>query len=97
MVLANDRLFVAGPRDVVDEKKMWGRSNERTFQEKMAEQAAWLQGEHGGLMQVYSKTDGQMLAEHKLDLLPAFDGLIAVDRSLFMVTMDGSVVCFGGG
>ena len=36
MVLANDRLFIAGPRDVVDEKQMSGRSNEKAFQEKMA-------------------------------------------------------------
>ena len=35
MVLANDRIFVAGPRDVVDEKRFWGHSNEKAFQEKM--------------------------------------------------------------
>jgi len=96
MVLANDRLFVAGPRDVVDEKTMWGRSNDSAFQEKMAEQAAWLDGERGGVMQVFSKTDGRKLAEHKLDCLPAFDGLIAANGSLYMVTDDGSVLCHQG-
>jgi len=96
MVLANDRLFIAGPRDVVDEKIMWGRSNEKAFQESMAEQAAWSRGEHGGVMQVFSKTDGKKLAEHKLDHLPAFDGLIAAAGSLYMVTEDGSIVCFQG-
>ena len=96
MVLANDRLFVAGPRDVVDEKAMWGRSNEEVFQEGMQQQAAWLKGEHGGVMQVFSKTDGQKLAEHKLQCLPRFDGLIAAAGSLYMVTEDGSVRCYQG-
>ncbi|GAB6167373.1 hypothetical protein JCM19992_33730 [Thermostilla marina] len=94
MVLADDRLFIAGPRDVVDEKKMWGRSNEKIFQQKMAEQAAWLRGEYGGVMQVFSKTDGKKLAEMKLDRLPAFDGLIAADGRLYMVTVDGALICF---
>ncbi|MHC4401019.1 MAG: outer membrane protein assembly factor BamB family protein [Planctomycetota bacterium] len=96
MVLANDRLFVAGPRDVVDEKEMWGRSNEKIFLERMREQAAWLRGEHGGVMQVFSKTDGKKLAEHRLKSLPAFDGLIAARGSLYMVTADGSVLCYQG-
>jgi len=96
MVLANDRLFVAGPRDVVDEKRMWGRSNEPVFQEKMARQLAWLRGEYGGVLQVFSKTDGRKLAEHKLDQLPAFDGLVAANGSLYMVTLDGAVVCYRG-
>ncbi|MBL7134617.1 MAG: PQQ-binding-like beta-propeller repeat protein, partial [Phycisphaerae bacterium] len=95
MVLANDRLFVAGPRDVVDEKKMWGRSNEDSFRQKMQEQAQWLKGKHGGLMQVFSKKDGKKLTQHKLDCLPAFDGLIAASGRLYMVTTDGKVVCFG--
>jgi outer membrane protein assembly factor BamB len=94
MVLANDRLFIAGPRDVVDEKEMWGRSNEKIFQEKMEDQAAWLRAEHGGYMQVFSKTDGKKLAEHKLEYLPAFDGLIAAERSLYMVTENGSILCY---
>lgn len=96
MVLANDRLFVAGPRDVVDEKLMWGRSNESAYQEEMQEQAEWLDGKHGGVMQVFSKYDGKKLAEHKLECLPAYDGLIAANGSLYMTTGDGSIVCYRG-
>jgi outer membrane protein assembly factor BamB len=96
MVLANDRLFLAGPRDVVDEKKMWGRSNEPIFQAKMAEQASLLAGEQGGVLQVYSKQDGQKLAEHELEYLPAFDGLIAAEGRLYMVTECGALVCYEG-
>lgn len=96
MVLANGRLFVAGPRDVADEKRMWGLSNEKTFQEQMQEQAEWLKGAHGGVMQVFSKTDGKKLAEYKLDQLPAFDGLVAAEGKLYMVTGSGSIVCYAG-
>ncbi len=95
MVLANDRLFVAGPRDVVDEKKMWGRSNEEIFRKKMQEQAERLKGKHGGVMQVFYKRDGKKLAQLKLDYLPTFDGLIAADGRLYMITVDGRVICFG--
>ena len=96
MVLANDRLFIAGPRDVVDEKELWGCSNEKIFQQKMAEQEAWLKGKYGGVMQVFSKKDGKKLAEEKLAYLPAFDGLIAANGKLYMVTEDGSIVCYQG-
>ena len=96
MVLAGDLLFVAGPRDVVDEKRMWGRSNEEIFGQKMREQADWLKGKHGALMRVFSKKDGKMLAEHKLEYLPAFDGLIAAEGKLYMVTESGSIVCYKG-
>ncbi|MCD6303937.1 MAG: PQQ-binding-like beta-propeller repeat protein [Planctomycetes bacterium] len=96
LVLANDHLFVAGPRDVVDEKEMWGRSNEPIFRRKMQEQADWLKGKYGGVLQVFSRKDGRKLAERKLDYLPAFDGLIAADGKLYMVTKDGSLVCYEG-
>ena len=96
MVLAGNHLFIAGPRDVADERQLWGLSNEEVYQEKMKEQAEWLEGTRGGVMQVYSKTDGTKLAEHELECLPAFDGLIAAAGSLFMATEDGSIVCFRG-
>ena len=35
------------------------------------------------------------LAEYHLDSLPAFDGLIAANGRLYLVTADGKVLCFG--
>jgi len=96
MVLTDDLLFVAGPRDVVDEKTMWGRSNEEDFQKKMSLQADWLAGKHGGIMEVYSKKDGKKLAEYELADYPKFDGMIAADGQLLMVTEDGSIICYQG-
>ncbi len=94
MVLANDLLFVAGPRDVAEEKALWGLSNEETFHEKMNEQAEWLKGKHGSFIQVLSKNDGNKLATYDLDCMPAFDGLSAGDGKLYMTTMDGSIICY---
>jgi hypothetical protein len=96
MVLANDRIFIAGPRDVADEKEFWGRSNEKIFHEKMSEQADWFKGKHGGIMQVFSKKDGRKLAEKKLAYLAAFDGLIAASGKLYMATECGSIICYAG-
>lgn len=96
MVLANDLIFIAGPRDVADEKELWGRSNEKIFQEKMASQAAWFKGRHGGIVQVFSKADGRKLAEKEVAYLAAFDGLVAANGKLYMVTECGSIVCYEG-
>jgi outer membrane protein assembly factor BamB len=96
MVLANDNLFIAGPRDVADEKALWGRSNEEGFRATMKSQAQWLKGAHGGVMQVFNKKTGKKLKEYKLDSLPSFDGLIAADGKLYMITDKGEVICFKG-
>jgi hypothetical protein len=40
--------------------------------------------------------DGTKLAEHKLDVPPVFDGLIAAGGRLFMSMADSTVVCLGG-
>jgi outer membrane protein assembly factor BamB len=94
MVLANDTLLVAGPPDVVDEKQMWGRSNEPEFKQKMREQAEALEGGHGGLLWAVSAETGDKLAEYQLDSLPAFDGLTAANGRLFLATTDHKLLCF---
>jgi len=94
MVLANDTLVVAGPPDVVDEKEMWGRSNDPAFKQKMREQAEALQGSHGAVLWTVSAKTGDKLAEYQLDTLPAFDGLTAANGRLFMATTNHKLVCF---
>ena len=93
MALANDTLFVAGPPDVVDEKAMWGRSNEPEYKAKMREQVEALEGAKGAVLWAVSKKDGTRLSELKLDWLPAFDGMIAAGGRLYVTTADGKVVC----
>jgi hypothetical protein len=80
MVLAEETLFVAGPPNGG----------------KLSDLPDALEGRSGGLLQAVSTSDGQKLAEHRLDAPPVFDGLVAAGGKLYLTTMDGQVVCFGG-
>ena len=79
MVLAGGRLFVAGSPDVVDP----------------GDPMAAFQGRKGALLRVHSTTDGALLAEHKLDAPPVFDGLVAANGRLYLSLEDGTVLCSG--
>jgi hypothetical protein len=79
---------------VVDEKQMWGRSNEPVFHQKMREQAEALQGARGALLWVISPDTGEKLAELPLDDLPAFDGMSAARGRLFLSTAHHKLLCF---
>ncbi len=94
MLLANDVLLVAGPPDLVDEKAMWGRSNEPLFRQKMREQADALLGSRGAALWAVSAASGEKLAEYELEDLPAFDGLSAASGQLFMATANHKLICF---
>jgi len=78
MVAAKNVLFVAGAPDVLDPKDIMGA----------------FEGRKGASLWAVSKTDGKKLAEYKLDFPPVFDGLIAADERLFVVTIDGSIRCY---
>jgi outer membrane protein assembly factor BamB len=80
MVLANKVLFAAGPPDVVDP------------QDPMAA----FEWRKGGLLYAYSADDGNELAQYKLNSPPVLDGLIAAQERLYLATVDGRVLCFGG-
>jgi hypothetical protein len=80
MVLAGDKLFMAGPPDAMPEDDPY----------------AAFEGRLGAKLWVVSTADGSKLAEYPLDDQPAFDGLIATEGRLYLSTADGSVVCFEG-
>jgi outer membrane protein assembly factor BamB len=77
MTLAAERLFVAGPPDVLDEK----------------DPMASFEGRMGGLLRVYDADAGEHSREYKLTAPPVFDGMIAADGKLLIATTDGRVVC----
>ena len=81
MVLAGDRLFVAGPPDVVNPE----------------DPMAAFEGRGGAVLRAHSSADGSMLTEQKLDAPPVFDGLIAAKGRLYMSLEDGTVLCMGRG
>ncbi|HUW55264.1 MAG TPA: PQQ-binding-like beta-propeller repeat protein [Planctomycetota bacterium] len=93
MVLADEVLFIAGPRDVLDEAKGGGRRADRA---KLAlEQEAALEGKSGGVLWAVSVTDGRKLHEQALDAPPVFDGLSAANGRLYLSAVDGKVRCLG--
>jgi PQQ-like domain len=96
MVKANDKLFIAGPPDLIDEEKTFQRTMARDpkLAAKLSQQDDALSGKSGGLMRVVSSIDGKTLAEYKLDTLPAWDGMAAAGGKIFMSTTDGRVVCY---
>jgi hypothetical protein len=78
MVLAGDNLFVAGDPDVLDE----------------LDPMAAFEGRKGAILLALDAFTGETLAEQKLAAAPVFDGLIAANGCLYMVTTDGAVRCF---
>jgi len=79
MVLAGDRLFAAGPPDVLDPK----------------DPLAAFEGRAGASLQVFSTKDGSQIKSYPLKSEPAFDGMSAAGGKLYLVTNDGKVICFG--
>ncbi len=77
MVLAGDRLFAAGPPDVLDEQDPY----------------AAFDGRKGAALQVFSAADGTLLKQQPLASPPAFDGMIAAKGRLYLSTRDGRVLC----
>jgi len=80
MVLAGNRLFAAGPPDVLDEKDPY----------------AAFEGRKGARLQVFSAADGALVTEQALASPPAFDGLIAAKGRLYLATTDGKILCMAG-
>ncbi|MBI5085100.1 MAG: hypothetical protein HZB13_10950, partial [Acidobacteria bacterium] len=79
MVLSPDRLFAAGPPDVVDPKDPLGA----------------FEGRKGAVLYVLNSASGEKLAEHALPAPHVFNGTAAAQERLFLSGEDGSVTCFG--
>jgi len=79
MVLAGERLYVAGPPDVVDKD----------------DPMAAFEGRLGGHLWVVSTSDGEKLAEYELDSPPVLDGMMAAQGRLYLAARDGRLTCMG--
>jgi hypothetical protein len=97
MVVAGEKIFMAGPPEIADEEKGFGinmdEDNEVT--RSLAEQDQAWRGAKGAILQVVNKQTGEKLAEYKLEHLPVFDGMAAAEGSLFIPLKDGAVLCMG--
>jgi outer membrane protein assembly factor BamB len=85
MCKAGDTVYVAGVRDVMEEKSHQQPENSE-------EQVAHWNGEHGGIMLAVSAKDGEQVASVDLEAPPVFDSLIAAQGSLYFTTTDGKLV-----
>lgn len=89
MVLAGDRLAVAGPVDV-------GKRHPDILAFTNADDAlAAFTGGRGIALRIVAATDGKTLSECALSAMPAFDGLAAAGGSLYLATLTGQVICLG--
>jgi hypothetical protein len=92
LVLANDKLVVAGPPKLLDERKSIVAPDDPELV-KAAEdnEAAW-HGKKGGIMMIVNPADGSVLSQQNLPYAPTWDGLIVARGSIYMTTLDGQVV-----
>jgi hypothetical protein len=79
MALAGERLFAAGPPDVVDPKDPLGA----------------FEGRLGGVLYAIDNQNGEHRAEHQLAAPPVFNGVAAARGRLFVTLEDGSVIGYG--
>jgi outer membrane protein assembly factor BamB len=79
MAQTRDRLFVAGPPDVVDAKDPLG-----AFENRL-----------GGVLYAVDSATGKKLGEQKLDAPPVLNGIAAANGRLFLATTDGKLICVG--
>jgi len=79
MVLAGDKLYVAGTRDMVDPADPW----------------AFIEGRKGGVLCVYSANDGASQQETDLESPSVFNGMCVAGTRLYISTIAGTVVCVG--
>jgi hypothetical protein len=78
MVLAGEKLFLAGPPDVVPDD----------------DPLAAFEGRRGGRLWGVSAKTGDKLAELPLETMPVFDGMAAAGGRLYLSADDGRLTCF---
>jgi len=101
IVLAGDTVFLAGPPRFDEEKTrafLGSNTTDDYAPVPMLQEALdTFEGRRGAVLLAINKTDGQKIAEYKLDASPIFDGLIAANGNLYMSTKSGTVVCMEEG
>ena len=99
MVSTKDCLFVAGPKDIMDEHDYTSRNAAAGYKKikgELQKQSDVWSGKGGGLLHAVSKKDGSRIANYRLDAIPVFDGMIAVEGKLFVSLTTGRLICLGG-
>jgi outer membrane protein assembly factor BamB len=96
MVLAGDKLILAGPPRRVDEDAAFAAPRDREAEKKLAEEVAAFRGKAGARLVVVSAADGSPIQEDALEALPVWDGMTAARGRLYIALENGHVLCLGG-
>jgi outer membrane protein assembly factor BamB len=96
MVLAKDKLFIAGPPKFINESEAFANIEDPAVLAQIDEQTASLEGRKGGLLCAVSTSDGAKLAEYRLESPPVFDGMIAANGRLYISLRNGKLLCYEG-
>jgi outer membrane protein assembly factor BamB len=86
MALADDKVLVAGTRDILTSESM--------IRPVIARQATLLESNDEQYLRVHSKLDGRKLAEFQLDAKPVFDGMAVAHGCVFITTEANELVCY---
>ncbi len=95
MTKAGDRLFVAGPPDLLDEDAAFTARLTPHWEAQFQAQDDANRGARGALLLAVSASSGQILAEYAMADLPLWDGLAAANGQLFLATENGKLLCLG--
>jgi hypothetical protein len=90
MVLASDRLVVAGVPDLGE------KASEGLWFQNPTQALDAFEGRKGGVVCLVSAADGKTLTRCQLDQPPVFDGMSAADGRIFISLKNGTVICLGG-
>ena len=94
MLLADGKLFIAGPADTIDEEEAVKKATDPDVRRELQAQSDAFIGGKGAVLWTISTADGSKLAGQELDAAPVFDGMAAAAGRLYMSTQDGAVRCF---
>jgi outer membrane protein assembly factor BamB len=88
MVLANDKLIVAGVPDLRKKNAVC------LLYDNPKESLEALEGKHGVYIWIVSAEDGKQMSQIKLDGVPVFDGMAVANNKVFVSLKNGKLVCF---
>ncbi len=92
LTVAGNTLFVAGPPDIIDERRAFRNPDDPDVRKKLKRQVEAIEGRHGGQIWALDKASGEIVARYKLDTIPVFDGTAAAGDSIYMATVDGRIL-----
>ena len=96
MIKAGDKLFLCGPKDMVDEVDVTKRYPAKDVLKGLEQQNRILDGAEGSHLWVVRAADGKVLEKLHLSAIPAWDSMAAAYGRLYLTTVEGKLLCLAG-